>query len=217
MTPSKHPKFPNLHVIDHPLLQHKLTLLRDTNTRKKDFKDLIHEITLLLVCEATKELTLAPKMISTPMETFESKVLNNNQLVILPILRAGLGMVDAFLSLLPQARVGHIGLFRDEKTLQPVSYYLKLPVHSQDSQFFICDPMLATGGTALATLDRLHAQGIKKIIYICIIAAPEGMEQITKKYPEIEFYTASLDRQLNEDGYILPGLGDAGDRLFGTK
>ncbi len=217
MAPLKHPRFPNLKEIHHPLLQHKLTILRRKETNKKEFKELLHEITLLLVYEATRQLPLKAKTIRTPNESFDALVLEDEEVVILPILRAGIGMVDSFLSLLPKARVAHIGLFRDEVTLEPHCYYFKIPEHCQDKQFFICDPMLATGGSAIAAIDRLSAEGIKKIIYVCVLAAPEGVKQLSSRYPDIQIFTASLDRELDKRGYILPGLGDAGDRLFGTK
>ncbi len=210
-------KFPTLFQVRHPLLQHKLSLLRQVTTSKKDFKELLTEITILLAYEATKELPMTTQLIRTPLESFDAPVLSGKKPVILPILRAGLGMVDGLLSLIPSARVGHIGLYRDEKTLEPQFYYFKIPKHSKNRHFFICDPMLATGGSSLETINRLKAEGIKKITLICVVAAPEGIKRITKAHPDVPIYTASLDRQLNKQGYIMPGLGDAGDRLFGTK
>lgn len=212
-----HKKFPMLFEVQHPLLQHKLSLLRQKETTKKDFKELLTEITLLLAYEATQKLPLGNKTISTPLETFKAPVLTGKKPVILPILRAGIGMVDGFLSLIPSARVGHIGLYRDEKTLQPHFYYFKIPKQSQNRQFFICDPMLATGGSSVEAINHLKAEGIKKITFVCVVAAPEGVKHLAKAHPDIPIYTASLDRELNQHGYILPGLGDAGDRLFGTK
>jgi uracil phosphoribosyltransferase len=217
MTIKNHPEFPNFHEVRHPLLLHKLALLRDASTSKKDFKELLNEITLLLAYEATKDLPIITKIVNTPLEKTEACDLKGKKPVILPILRAGIGMVDGFLSLIPSARVAHIGLFRNEETLEPNCYYFKIPKHSEDRHFFICDPMLATGGSALETIKRLKAAGIKKITFVCVVAAPEGVARLTKQYPDVPIFAASLDRQLNEQGYILPGLGDAGDRLFGTK
>lgn len=217
MTISTHSKFPSLHQVQHPLLQHKLAVLRAIDTKKKAFKELLNEISVLLAYEATKNLPLKTQKIQTPLETFEGKILADDNVVIIPILRAGIGMVDGFLSLLPNARVAHIGLFRDEASLKPQSYYFKIPEKSQDKQYFLCDPMLATGGSAVAAVDQLKKAGIKNIIFVCIVSAPEGVEFFAKHHPDIPIYTACLDRQLNEHGYILPGLGDAGDRLFGTK
>jgi uracil phosphoribosyltransferase len=217
MTIKKNTSFPNLHQITHPLLLHKLSLLRQSSTSKKDFKELLNEITILLVYEATKNLPMTTRTISTPLESFKAPVLSGKKAVILPILRAGIGMVDGFLSLIPSARVAHIGIFRNEKTLMPETYYFKIPKQSKDRHFFICDPMLATGGSALETINRLKKLGIKNITFVCVVAAPEGVRRISKEHPDVPIYTASLDRQLNDHGYILPGLGDAGDRLFGTK
>lgn len=217
MIVQKYPEFPNLHEVNHPLIQHKLSLLRDASTSKNAFKQLLNEITILLVYEATKDLPMTTTTIRTPLETFEAPVLSGKKAVILPILRAGIGMVDGFLSLIPSARVAHIGLFRNEETLEPQCYFFKIPKNSQDRHFFICDPMLATGGSANETINRLKAEGISKITFVCLVAAPEGVRRLNKSHPEVPIFTASLDRKLNEHGYILPGLGDAGDRLFGTK
>lgn len=213
----RHTQFPNFHEIKHPLLLHKLTSLRSQRTSKKEFKELVNEITLLLVYEATKDLPITHKPVKTPLETFSAPVLDGKKPVILPILRAGIGMVDAFLSLMPSARVGHIGLFRNEETLEPQCYYFKIPKHSEDRQFFICDPMLATGGSADETIKRLKSMKISKIIFVCLVAAPEGVKRLCENHPDVPIFGASLDRELNDNGYILPGLGDAGDRLFGTK
>lgn len=217
MIVQKYPEFPNLNEINHPLIQHKLSLLRDASTSKNAFKQLLNEITILLVYEATIDLPMTTTTIRTPLETFEAPVLSGKKAVILPILRAGIGMVDGFLSLIPSARVAHIGLFRNEETLEPQCYFFKIPKHSQDRHFFICDPMLATGGSANETINRLKAEGISKITFVCLVAAPEGVRRLNQLHPEVPIFTASLDRKLNEHGYILPGLGDAGDRLFGTK
>ena len=217
MTIKKHPQFGNFYVVQHPLLQHKLSVLRDINTDKKNFKELVHEITLLLVYEVTKDLPVVLQKVETPLETFEAPMLSGKKPVILPILRAGIGMVDAFLMLMPSARVAHIGLYRDERTLEPNLYYFKIPHHSSDRQFYICDPMLATGGSALSAIEQLKKAGVRRMTFVCILAAPEGVERVSREHPEVPIFAASLDRKLNKKGYILPGLGDAGDRLFGTK
>ena len=213
----KHPQFPNLHEVGHPLVLHKLSSLRNSKTSTKEFKELAHEITIFLVYEATKDLPITHETIKTPLETFAAPVLDGKKPVILPILRAGIGMVDGFLTLMPSARVGHIGLFRNEETLKPECYYFKIPKNSQDRQFFICDPMLATGGSATETINRLKTLGITKIIFVCLVAAPEGVQKLLETHPDVQIFAASLDRELNKRGYILPGLGDAGDRMFGTK
>ena len=217
MTVRKHPELPNFHEIRHPLLLHKLSLLRDVSTSTKDFKELLNEITILLVYEATKDLPIITKSVTTPLTTFDAPVLSGKKAVILPILRAGIGMVDGFLSLIPSARVAHIGLFRNEETLQPECYFFKIPKNSVDRHFFICDPMLATGGSACETIKRLKEVGVTKMTFVCIVAAPEGVARLLKEHPDVPIFAASLDQKLNEQGYILPGLGDAGDRLFGTK
>lgn len=209
-------QFKNFYEIKHPLIQHKLALLRNPNTSKKVFNELTTEITLLLAYEATKNLPVADQTIQSPFEKFLAPVLQGKKPVILPILRAGLGMVDGFLSLMPSARVGHIGLFRNEETLKPEFYYFKIPDHSENRHFFVCDPTLATGGSAIETIDRLKAAHISNITFVCLVAAPEGVTAFEKKHSDIPIYAASLDRDLNNQGYILPGLGDAGDRLFGT-
>lgn len=206
-----------VHEIKHPLIQHKLTKLRDVNTSKKEFKELIKEITMLLTYEATKNLPLVFQPTQTPLEIFDSPILAGKKPVILPILRAGIGMVDGILALIPSARVGHIGLFRDEITLQPNCYYFKIPPQSENRHFFICDPMLATGGSAIEAISRLKMEKIKNITLICIVSAPEGIANLHARHPDVPIFTASIDRELNQHGYILPGLGDAGDRLFGTK
>lgn len=207
----------NFFQIAHPLIQHKLSLLRDYRISKREFKELLHEITILLAYEVTKELPLTEKQIQTPLEEFRAPVLAGKKPVVLPILRAGIGMVDGFLTLMPSARVGHIGIFRNEKTLKPTVYFFKIPTQSKDRQFYILDPMLATGGSASEAINHLKKQRIKKITLVCLVAAPEGIKYLYKKHPDIYIYAASLDRKLNQKGYILPGLGDAGDRLFGTK
>lgn len=217
MTIEQNSNFPNLYIVKHPLLQHKLSVLRDKNTDKKEFKELINEITLLLVYEATKDLPITYVEIETPLETFDAPFLDGKKPVVLPILRAGIGMVDAFLTLMPSARVGHIGLYRDEETLKPQFYYFKIPPYSKDRQFYVCDPMLATGGSAQMAIDKLKENGVQRITFVCILSAPEGVEHLRRTHPDVQIITASLERELNADGYILPGVGDAGDRMFGTK
>lgn len=209
--------YPNCYEVTHPLLKHKLSVLRDKNTHTKEFKELVKEISMLLAYEATANLPMTTQLIHTPLESFEAPILAGKKPVILTILRAGIGMVDGFLTLMPSARVAHIGLYRDEKTLKPKQYYFKIPPHSKDRQFYICDPMLATGGSALAAIEQLKAEGVRKITFVCIVASPEGVEKIYKKHPDVTVIFASMDRKLNGKGYILPGLGDAGDRMFGTK
>ncbi|HBC71241.1 MAG TPA: uracil phosphoribosyltransferase [Coxiellaceae bacterium] len=213
----QHAVFTNFHEVQHPLLQHKLSLLRDRNTDKKEFNELIGEISTLLVYEVTKDLPLINKVIDTPLESCEMPVLAGKKPVILAVLRAGIGMVDGFLNLMPSARVAHIGLYRDETTLEPHLYYFKIPSHSKDRQFYICDPMLATGGSAIRAIDKLKSSGVRKISFVCILAAPEGVERVFHAHPDVPLFAAKLDRKLNKKGYILPGLGDAGDRMFGTK
>lgn len=217
MTIKRHPVFTNFHEVHHPLIRHKLSMLRDVKTNKKEFKELIGEISMLLVYEVTKDLPMTTQTIETPLETAEFPVLAGKKPVILAVLRAGIGMVDGFLTLMPSARVAHIGIYRDEKTFEPHLYYFKIPKNSKDRHFFICDPMLATGGSAVVAIDKLKAAGVKKITFVSIIAAPEGVEKVFRAHPDVPIYSANLDRKLNKKAYILPGLGDAGDRLFGTK
>ena len=213
---NKYEEYPNFFEIRHPLVQNKLSLIRDKKTDHKLFRELVHELTLLLGYEATKDLKTVTSKIETPLETCEATLLADANPVILPILRAGLGMVEALLSLMPSAKVGHIGLFRNEETLKPQDYYFKIPTDSQNRSFYVCDPMLATGGSAANAVTRLKGKGVKQITFICLIAAPEGLEFFTKAHPDVSVYAASLDRGLNKKGYILPGMGDAGDRMFGT-
>jgi len=217
MSVKSYESLPNFHEVTHPIVQYKLTLLRETTTNRKLFKELTEEIALLLGYEATKDLPLTKRLISTPLETFEGLDLSSNQFVIAPILRAGLGMSDGLLKLFPMASVGHIGFFRDEKTLEAKNYYFKLPPDCENAFFFICDPMLATGNTACAAIEKLKERGINKMTLICLVAAPEGVKKVIQRHPDIIIYAASLDRQLNKHGYILPGLGDAGDRLWAVK
>lgn len=204
-------------IADHPLIQHKVTLLRDKSTGAKQFRELIQEITELLVYEATRDLPLCEVEVETPVATTKSKVIAGRKLAFVPILRAGLGMVDGAIELVPAARVGHIGLYRDPQTLKPVEYYCKLPVDVTRREVIVVDPMLATGGSAIDAITMLKAKGVKHLKFMCIIAAPEGLAALTAAHPDVDIYCASLDEKLNEHGYIVPGLGDAGDRIFGTK
>jgi len=210
-------EFPNLTVVQHPLIQHKLAVLRDRNTSKKIFRELVDEITMLLAYEATRDLPLEPIEIETPLERTTAYVVAGKKLVLVPILRAGLGMVEAMLRLMPAARVGHIGLYRDHDTLQPVEYYFKIPSDPEARDFIILDPMLATGGSAAAAVQLLKDRGAARIRLVSLVAAPEGVRTLLEHHPDVQIIAAALDRQLNEHGYILPGLGDAGDRLFGTR
>ena len=216
MTIIQNKEFNNFFEIKHPLLAHKLTLLRDKTTSKKSFRELVHEITLLMGYEVTQTFEIESVTIETPMETYQGKQIAGLKPVILPILRAGLGMVQAFLDLVPSAKVGHIGMYRDEETLQPMSYYFKIPENPENYHFILCDPMLATGGSCAEAVSRLKALGIKKITMVNILAAPEGVDTFSKAHPDVPIFCANLDRGLNAKGYIMPGLGDAGDRLFGT-
>ena len=204
-------------VMDHPLIQHKLTMLRDINTGSKDFRDLVKEVSLLMGYEVTRDLPLKEIEIETPVSIAKTKVLAGKKMAIIPILRAGLGMVDGMLNLMPMAKVGHIGMYRDPQTLAPVEYYCKLPEDAMDRDLVILDPMLATGGSASAAVTFLKNKGIKNIKFMCLIAAPEGVEKLHRDHPDVPIFCASLDEKLNDHAYIVPGLGDAGDRLFGTK
>jgi uracil phosphoribosyltransferase len=212
-----HPTFPNLTVLSHPLIQHKLTLLRDRETTTRDFKQLVGEIATLMAYEVTKDLATEPVDIETPLERMTGRQVAGKKLTLVPILRAGLGMVDGVAQLIPSARVGHIGLYRDHQSLQPVDYYFKIPGDEVERDFIVLDPMLATGGSAAAAVSALKQAGARRIRLLCIVAAPEGAQRMLEEHPEIPIFAAALDRQLNEKGYILPGLGDAGDRLFGTR
>ncbi|MFN2601283.1 MAG: uracil phosphoribosyltransferase [Gemmatimonadaceae bacterium] len=210
-------EFPTLTIIRHPLVQHKLTIMRNRETPTKIFKELVDEIAMLMAYEATIDLTLEPLTVATPLETTSGWHISGKKLTLVPILRAGLGMVEGILRLVPAARVGHIGLYRDHDTLLPVDYYFKIPGDVAERDFFILDPMLATGGSAVAAVSSLKRAGATRIRFLCLVAAPEGVNRLSKEHPDIQIYCASLDRELNSHGYILPGLGDAGDRLFGTR
>jgi uracil phosphoribosyltransferase len=209
--------FPNLTVLAHPLIQHKLTLLRDRETTTRDFKQLVNEIAMLMAYEVTKDLTLEPVEIETPLERMTGRQVAGKKLTLVPILRAGLGMVDGVAQLIPSARVGHIGLYRDHDSLQPVDYYFKIPSDEMERDFFILDPMLATGGSAAAAVGALKRAGATRLRFLCLVAAPEGVQRMLDAHPDVPVFAAALDRQLDARGYILPGLGDAGDRLFGTR
>ena len=204
-------------VMDHPLIQHKIGYIRRTDTGTKDFRETIAEIANLICYEATRDLKLKDVEIETPICKTTVKELAGKKLAVVPILRAGLGMVDGVLQLVPAAKVGHIGLYRDPETLEPVEYYCKLPADCAQREVFVVDPMLATGGSSVAAIKLLKDRGCKNIHFMCIIAAPEGVERMKKEHPDVDIYIGSLDEKLNEHGYIAPGLGDAGDRIFGTK
>jgi len=211
------PSLQSLTVIEHPLIQHKLSLLRDRTTPTKLFKELVDELAMLMAFEATRHLPLEPVTIETPLETMQAQRLTGQEPVLVPILRAGLGMVDGIRALMPSARVGHIGLYRDHDTLQPVEYYFKVPPDIAERDVFVLDPMLATGGSAADAITQLKSAGARRVLFMCLVAAPEGVAYLHAAHPDVPIFAAALDRQLNENGYILPGLGDAGDRLFGTK
>jgi uracil phosphoribosyltransferase len=211
-----HPPFANLTVLDHPLIKHKLTLLRDKHTSIRDFRLLVSEIAMFMAYEATKDLPLEPREVETPLERTRGERIAGKKLTLVPILRAGLGMVDGIAQLIPSARIGHVGLARDHETLRPVDYYFRVPAGEPDRSFFVLDPMLATGGSACAAVSALKAAGARAVRLLCIVAAPPGVERMRNEHPEVRIYAAALDRELDPRGYILPGLGDAGDRLFGT-
>jgi uracil phosphoribosyltransferase len=204
-------------IFDHPLVQHKLTLMRDKNTGSKQFRELVSEVSMLMCYEATRDLPLMEVEIETPMTKTKSKVIAGRKLAFVPILRAGLGMLDAMLSMVPAAKVGHIGLYRDEETHQPVEYYNKLPSDIEERDVFVLDPMLATGGSAVDAINIIKKSNPHSIKFLCIIAAPQGIKALTEAHPDVQVFCASKDDDLNENCYILPGLGDAGDRIFGTK
>lgn len=207
----------NLVVLNHPLARHKQALLRQVDTPTKLFRELSEELALFLAYEATRDLETEPSEVVTPLETFQGEAIAGKKLTVVPILRAGLGMVPGVQRLIPGVRVGHIGLYRDEETLQPVEYYSNTPGDVAERLFLVVDPMLATGGSAAAAIDLLKARGATRIRLLCLVAAPEGVQRMAEAHPDVMIYTAALDRQLNEKGYILPGLGDAGDRMFGTR
>ena len=206
-----------VHILDHPLLQHKLRILRDENTGVKEFRELVSEIAMLMCYEATRDLPLQDVTVKTPMATGTFKELSGKKLALIPILRAGLGMVDGMLALIPSAKVGHVGIFRDPTTHEPVKYYYKMPEDIANRDCIIVDPMLATGGSASAAVKFLKEDGVRHIKMVNIIAAPEGIERVQQDHPDVDIYVAAVDEKLNDRAYIIPGLGDAGDRIFGTK
>ena len=207
----------NVYVMDHPLIQHKIGIMRDKNTTTKEFRALVSEVAMLIYYEASRNLPLADKVIETPLVTTTVKEIAGKKLCVVPILRAGLHMADGILNLTPNAKVGHIGLFRDEETLEPVEYFCKLPSDAAEREIFVVDPMLATGGSAIVAVQKLKDRGISRIRFLCLIASPEGIEKLVAAHPDIDIYIGAKDECLNEHGYILPGLGDAGDRIYGTK
>ena len=207
----------NVNIINHPLVKHKITLMRDEKTGTREFRILVEEVAMLMGYEAMRDLPTEDVEVKTPITTRKLPMLCGKKLAIVPILRAGLGMVDGMLSIIPSAKIGHIGLYRDPKTLEPVEYYCKLPADSEEREVFVVDPMLATGGSATAAIQMLKDKGVKHIHFMCIIAAPEGVKKMQECHPDVDMYIGALDEQLNSHGYIVPGLGDAGDRIFGTK
>lgn len=207
----------NIFIMDHPLIQHKLTFLRDKETGTKHFRELVNEIATLMCYEATRDWPLMDVQTETPMQVATTQMIEGKKVAFVPILRAGLGMVDGMLNLVPSAKVGHIGLYRDHETLQPVEYYNKLPLDIEERDVMILDPMLATGGSAMDAISIVKKSNPKSIKFLCIIAAPEGLKALSEAHPDVSIYCAAVDEKLNENGYILPGLGDAGDRIFGTK
>lgn len=207
----------NENVLNHPLITHKLAILRDVNTGTKEFRELITEISTLLAYEAMRDAKLEEVTIQTPLDKLKTGMLNEDNYAIVPILRAGMGMLKGIINVIPNAKVGHIGLYRDEKTLKPIKYYYKMPKGIENREVLIIDPMLATGGSSSATIDMLKKDGVSKIKLLCIVAAPEGIKAIEEKHPDVKIFCGTVDKNLNENGYILPGLGDAGDRIYGTK
>ena len=203
--------------LNHPLVLHKLSILRDKNTSTKEFREIISELSTLLCYEALKDAKLEDVKVETPMCVMDGKRLNDDDYAFVPILRAGTGMLDGLINIMPNARIGHIGLYRNEETLKPVEYYYKMPKDIEKREVIVLDPMLATGGSGIDCISRLKKDGVKKIKFLCIIAAPEGIKNINEVHPDVDIYCASIDDHLNENGYIVPGLGDAGDRIFGTK
>jgi uracil phosphoribosyltransferase len=208
---------PKVHVIDHPLVQHKLTLMRRKDASTSSFRTLLNELSMLMAYEVTRDMPTQDVQIETPLETMTAKMIDGKKLVLVSILRAGTGILDGMLSVVPGARVGHIGLYRDPKTLQAIEYYFKMPKDTQERDVVVVDPMLATGNSAVAAIARVKALRPKSIKFLCLLTCPEGIATLRKMHPDVEIYTAAIDRQLNDHGYILPGLGDAGDRIFGTQ
>ena len=207
----------NEFVLNHPLITHKLALLRDVDTGTKVFRELVTEISIFVMYEAMRDAKLEEATIETPLEKMQTGMLNEDHYAVVPILRAGMGMVDGILNVIPNAKIGHIGLYRDEETFQPVEYYYKMPEGIADREVLVVDPMLATGGSASATISRLKQEGVTKVKLLCIVAAPQGIKRIEEDHPDVQIFCAVVDRELNDTAYILPGLGDAGDRVYGTK
>jgi uracil phosphoribosyltransferase len=207
----------NVFELKHPLIEHKLSILRDKNTGTKEFRELISEIGIFLCFEAFRDAKLVSTTIETPLTSYKTHKLDENKYAFIPILRAGMGMLDGITSVIPNAKIGHIGMYRDEKTFKPVNYFFKVPAGIEKKEVILLDPMLATGGSAIDAIELLKSKGVKKIKFLCIIAAPEGLKEVTSKYPDVQIYCASIDKKLNENKYIVPGLGDAGDRIYGTK
>ena len=206
----------NVHLIEHPLIQHKLTLMRNKNTNTKEFRELVKEVSALMVYEIARNTEMKTIEVETPIGKTKGKVMKD-EIAVVPILRAGIIMADGIIDLIPTAKVGYIGLYRDPETLEPVEYYCKLPNHIEEYKVFVVDPMLATGGSAIKAIEILKERGAKNITFVCLISAPEGLNKLSSRFPDIPVYTISIDEKLNSHGYIVPGLGDAGDRLFGTK
>ncbi|MBO5067289.1 MAG: uracil phosphoribosyltransferase [Clostridia bacterium] len=209
--------YKNVHILDHPLIRHKLAILRNKGTDTKQFREIVKELAMLMAYESFKDVPTQEITVETPLETTTQTVVKENSIAIVPILRAGLGMVDGIISLFPAAKIGHIGLYRDEETFEPHEYYCKLPSNIEEKVVMVVDPMLATGGSACDAIKLLKKRGCKRIKFMCIIAAPEGVKKLSEAHPDVEIFVSTLDRGLNEHAYILPGLGDAGDRIFGTK
>lgn len=207
----------NVFELQHPLITHKLAILRDKNTGTKKFRELVNEISMFLCYEVMRDAELENTLIETPIEKMNTQILNEDNYAFVPILRAGMGMLDGVISVIPNAKVGHIGMYRNEKTFEPVNYFFKVPKDIDKREVIILDPMLATGGSAIDAIELLKDKGVKNIKFLCIIAAPEGLELVNKKYPDVKIFCACIDKYLNENKYIVPGLGDAGDRIFGTK
>lgn len=206
-----------VHILDHPLIQHKLTLIREKDTGTKEFRALVQEVAMLMAYEITRDLPLIETEIETPVAVTKANVIEGRMLALVPVLRAGLGMLDGILDLVPAAKVGHVGLYRDPETLEPVEYYCKLPQHMEEREVIVVDPMLATGGSAVAAITAVKQRGAKKPKLMCLVAVPEGIEKVQTAHPDVDIYLAAIDSHLNDHGYIVPGLGDAGDRLYGTK
>ena len=207
----------NVYIMNHPLIQHKISMLRNKNTGTNEFRKLVEEIGILMGYEALRDLPVENVEVETPIETCMTPMISGKKLAVIPILRAGLGMVEGVLTMIPSAKVGHIGLYRNEETLEPVEYYCKIPKDCSERDVFVVDPMLATGGSAIAAIQMLKNRGVKNMRFLCVIAAPEGVKKLQEAHPDVDIYIGALDEHLNENGYIVPGLGDAGDRIFGTK